>query len=448
MSGNGELPAGLTFNTSTGLIDGTPTTDETSELLVVTATNQYGSDTSTADSITIAPSTATFAAAVPDLSIMQLQRIGAGTPTSTHSTVINAPDFEGVYREYAIDAPVWRGGRQVGNDTFDTDAGDALLDPPPYLQSNLAATNLVFPSAVNTNAWDSNAVTANANAGPDIFGGNTATDIIEGSANDTHAVWKQSVIAAGNPGDYTVVAHLQPIVAGVQRWAKISLVEDETNYGYIVIDLTNGNITQTTGEGSMAPISNSSELVNGIIKCSLSINTGAITAINYDIAITDNPTPPHVSPFGDYIFQGDGVSGIRVLHTEVRAGIDETKSPIVTTTAVNSIVALPYFFSQSNIDPSDVTFNINVDYDGTDTSIITIGSEVLLKIDAGDMQLQDASANVLTSTIIEGKHSVKVSLSVTTMELTVDGGTLQSGAYVPIPTGAIEVNADINSFTI
>lgn len=48
--------------------------------------------------------------------ILNLMPIGAGTSTSTHADPILAIDYEGVYREFAANEPVWRGGRVVTNE--------------------------------------------------------------------------------------------------------------------------------------------------------------------------------------------------------------------------------------------------------------------------------------------------------------------------------------------
>lgn len=54
---NGTLPVGLTLDTSTGVISGTPTTEETATGLSITGTNGDGSDTTNTASITVAINT-------------------------------------------------------------------------------------------------------------------------------------------------------------------------------------------------------------------------------------------------------------------------------------------------------------------------------------------------------------------------------------------------------
>lgn len=47
--------------------------------------------------------------------VMNLMPKGVIPATSVHSTPIMAPDYQGIYREYPVDNPVWKGGRYVSN---------------------------------------------------------------------------------------------------------------------------------------------------------------------------------------------------------------------------------------------------------------------------------------------------------------------------------------------
>lgn len=57
-----------------------------------------------------------FLAAAPDsVGVMQQQVKGLGTETCTHASSIYAPDWEGVYRKFLTNEPVWEGGRTARN---------------------------------------------------------------------------------------------------------------------------------------------------------------------------------------------------------------------------------------------------------------------------------------------------------------------------------------------
>jgi hypothetical protein len=114
----GTLPTGVTLNTSTGLISGTPTVNGTSAGLSFRGTNTYGSDDTNSFSAEVADSFGpAFHALTPDPLTYEMKGVLAGTGdlTTTHTADLYAPDHEGVYRAFEANEPVWAGGRVVRN---------------------------------------------------------------------------------------------------------------------------------------------------------------------------------------------------------------------------------------------------------------------------------------------------------------------------------------------
>jgi len=80
--------------------------------------------------------TLTFLAAYYSGTEFLLQVEGTGTPTSIHTSILLAPDHEGVYHEFGANKHVIWGGRFVDEDTvYATDSGGDLLDPLPLTVS-------------------------------------------------------------------------------------------------------------------------------------------------------------------------------------------------------------------------------------------------------------------------------------------------------------------------
>ena len=149
----GALPAGLSLNTSSGVISGTPTTATTGSF-TIGCSNVAGSD----DSNSVAWETVAavvlpaFAALTYDPDTYEMVGVltGTGGLTTTHTSVLYAPDVDGVYQKFPANAPVWSGGRCVltgsaGSDVsavYANDGGGTPLAEVPYLQYYPAATNL------------------------------------------------------------------------------------------------------------------------------------------------------------------------------------------------------------------------------------------------------------------------------------------------------------------
>lgn len=137
---SGSLPTGVTLNTGTGLISGTPTVDSTGSV-TVRATNAAGF----ADAVVGWEVAASFGPAFLALTYdpAQITTVGSayammgvvngvGGLTTTHTATLYAPDFEGVQRAFAANEPVWSGGRVVKNE---------LINSSDMSQSNWAAIN-------------------------------------------------------------------------------------------------------------------------------------------------------------------------------------------------------------------------------------------------------------------------------------------------------------------
>ena len=118
----GALPAGLSLNTSSGVISGTPTSVTTGSF-TIGCTNIAGSDNSNSVGWTVAAVAPDFHALTfdPDTYEMLGVKTGTGDLTTTHTSTLYAPDFEGVQRSFAANEPVWSGGRVVKNVALKSD---------------------------------------------------------------------------------------------------------------------------------------------------------------------------------------------------------------------------------------------------------------------------------------------------------------------------------------
>ena len=115
----GVWPPGFGIDVN-GVVTGTATVPNLAYLnLSVTADNIYEapvqSNLFNAQSIAEVPPA--FYALTPDETTYEMLgvSIGTGDLTTTHTADLYAPDFEGVYREFGADEPVWSGGRVAKN---------------------------------------------------------------------------------------------------------------------------------------------------------------------------------------------------------------------------------------------------------------------------------------------------------------------------------------------
>jgi hypothetical protein len=123
----GTLPTGVTLNTSTGEVSGTPTTNSTDTGISFSCTNSAGSDTTNTFDWEVADSFGpAFWALTPDETTYEMLGVktGVGDLTCSRTADLYAPDYQGIQRVYVANSawgglprvePVWAGGRQVVN---------------------------------------------------------------------------------------------------------------------------------------------------------------------------------------------------------------------------------------------------------------------------------------------------------------------------------------------
>jgi hypothetical protein len=117
----GNWPAGLSID-SNGLVTGTPAAQGHYPNLYVKGIGEYNVDYTNGFSMDVTA----FGALVPDFNgEMKGVLVGTGGLTTTHTSTLYAPDFEGVQRAFDANAPVWAGGRVVTNHMLNS--SDATL---------------------------------------------------------------------------------------------------------------------------------------------------------------------------------------------------------------------------------------------------------------------------------------------------------------------------------
>jgi hypothetical protein len=192
----GTWPDGISMDTA-GLVTGTPTTVETETGLVVRGTNVVGSDDTNAFQADVTDvAVPTFHALTPDPVTHEMLGVktGTGDVTVTHTAVVYAPDYNGIYQKFPANERVWSvarvvldGGAGTDVDTvWGDDGGGTPLADVPYLQYYPDATNSQIYSNDLTNAeWTATTMTV-AQDETGITGvGNTACTLTATAGNAT-----------------------------------------------------------------------------------------------------------------------------------------------------------------------------------------------------------------------------------------------------------------------
>ena len=193
------------------------------------------------------PATPDFHALTPDTGNNYLMKgvlTGTGTLTTTHTSVLYAPDFNGVYQKFPANAPVWSGGRCVltgaaGTNVVTVHGNDAPAGTPlaemPYLQYYPAATNscLASQNIVNSTYWDVND-TVRAYDQVGLTGApNTATILTDNSAvaflNVGQAVY-------GMSGTFRTAVFYIKKTTGTLPWPSFQLWNGADSGSRIVVD--------------------------------------------------------------------------------------------------------------------------------------------------------------------------------------------------------------------
>jgi len=271
--------------------------------------------------------------------------------TSDHSTPILALDYEGVYQEYPVDAPVWQGGRIDGGETLTTLPDGSNIDPHPWLQANDALTNFGHYSADCTLMVASNVTV------------NRTLSWLDGTPNVGSVVASTSSVSDKITTASDFIGQGDPAIAII--WLEKAACT--STHCYIDFD---GEILQfnpQTGIASVGPY-------NYVI---LDLGTWWKIGI-LDINTSDN------NPFITIYPDRAGVDGaaVGIIQVEVVGTSDlgalSSFPPILTTASAASISKVDYIYPAANINPADMDLKFQLLADGRDCYVLNIGGVPLL----------------------------------------------------------------------
>jgi len=370
-------PSWANLNTSTGLITGN-TQEGSWSGYSVTATNTIGSSVSNTDDVTIDATPfppwvgTTFIGAYRgqdniqnigiDGEICNLMPLGTVTATSLHTAPILAPDKDGLYHEYAVDEPVWKGIRVDGGVAYATDdAGDPL--PAPFVQANDAATNLNLHSSDITSWSPFNSIQVTYDQVGILGNPDTATKLFD---SGVHYAEVRSTVASPSG----------PIVVKVY----VKKDSDETRFPGFVVGggaayiFLNTKTGYTWNNGNTYDIKVISEGLWWILLVSFD-NASDSTLLNIWPALAETQD-------GGISGNAEGsiIIGNYELYRDTSVSTLERLQPIFTTNSAVSIPATHYTYPAANIDPSNQKFSLRLDYAGeAEGNVLDIGGNLTLK---------------------------------------------------------------------
>ena len=328
-----------------------------------------------------------------DGDILNLMPKGTPVATSVHNAEILAPDHEGVYHSYPVDAPVWKGGRVDAGVTYSTDINGIGLVPAPLLQANEAATNLLMWSEDLTQAtWS-------------VRNGLVVDSIAQVTLADSSSSGIDQAINI--PGGTA----LKTLTFSVLLWVDSGTEQirlKNTQGG--VADNFSDNITITT------------------------------TPTRYYYAVTNIDNPGSGSMITGVI--NSTTAGIKTINMQYMMYVEGEGSAVYisTTTAAASIPALDYTFPAINIDPASCNLLFNLEVDGTDAPVLS--GPIDLSTSGGSLVLKDGT-NTVSTPVTECVHGVTIRLTGTEMSLAIDTNDPVVGPYVPPAAADLVVHKNV-----
>ena len=363
--------------------------------------------------------------------VMNLMPKGDITATSTHSTEVMALDYEGVYRSYDIDDPVWKGGRQVKNILlWSEDALNSVWNAGGGLIKN-SSTDVTY---IGTNSYIDQLLNGSIPQGTKLLHSVTLSGI-EGQTvtlimfrvGGTYESQSINIALTQTPTRH-VVSHtiINADIVGFRFRLTREGVDDVTDLTIHDQQLEINQIlpgeyipTEATAVTKTFNTTNGNSVLNNIVTEAPGINIVPMPYAQANKAATNLlfPSEPPVTtsytiPATEHILWIEGTGSITssygtatesapLVFTGTAAGVLFTivgsvdiaqiesgnikQVYIPTTTAAASIPALDYTFPSTNIDPSNADISLTIEYSGGDTDVIGIAGAKLLTIgDVGD----------------------------------------------------------------
>jgi len=353
-----------------------------------------------------------------DGEICNLMPLGTISATSIHNAPILAPDFDGVYREYGVDEPVWKGARWDAGVSYSTDTDGNPLKPTPFLQANEATTNLELYSDDYANGkWIKQQIVIDS------------LNVKEDTSTNTHRLVVSVANSPMNAGEYTLSA----IVKSSNRHISLSA---GGNIGSATFNLSNGTVSQTKGSALIAHgiFSMGGDTYQVYITTSDTANRQEVISLIKDPnAVLDS--------FSSESYLGDGVSFVEVMNIQVTAGANPG-IPVISGATAESIPATEYTFPAANIDPvEDTRIIFRFENTGADGPILDIGKNLELGMLSNELILTDG-INTVSLPVTKGTHDINIIVSGHEMAIKA-GDAYAVGAYTSVPAGVITVNRNI-----
>lgn len=492
-----------------------------------------------------------------DGTICNLMPLGTVAATMLHSAPILAPDYLGGYQEYAIDAPVWRGGRFIKNLALWSEDGTNAVYSKLRAGSGVAPATTAVPGG-GPNGRDATRVIF------DIGSGVTSSDQSRLNQNVGHrenvplafSFWAKS----NDANDYTIrvdfngatpsEGDLYPVFG--QTWARYEYLLSDTGTTvrspelrlrghfptskFADVLISGWQVEEAAQVGEYIPTTDVKEVVTYSTDSAgnplnphpwLQTNEAATNSIwpsadfghaNWTVAngaVLGAADTIDGEPCYNLHFDTAGLSALRSAnavytlgapntlkarvrmktgtgavrlqttgnsdHRSANIPIDDTRwhdvewkvasvnatgagsriinssdgvaqdiyiawmmstetygmEPYIPTTTVAApIPAVASTYPALNIDPASAEIKLRIDWAGDDTDVIDIGLVKLLSITAGQLTLSDGTNSVQLPITEGATNDIKVSLTATTMELDLNAA-VAGGPYVPVASGDI-----------
>jgi hypothetical protein len=313
-----------------------------------------------------------------------------------------------------------------------------------------AGTNVILRSEeIENAAWGDDNCTRTANQTAAPSGGTTADKIVADNVNTNHSVYNATGLTA-SAAIYTASVYLK---AGEYSYGFVTIVGDAniTNARYqIVVDLSNGSITETNDRGGAANTSNSvTSIGNGWYRIAVSMTqTTDANGCYIVFGPSSTGTPTTNASSLDPEYQGDGTSGIYAWGAQMELGTVATSyiptlGSTVTRATDNISIAVSNIPSYSSAISGYLQFKLLVADgapiiyadDGTNNNWISFTkfSQVEIYVREGGTDDADVNVGVDPGTVI-AKGAFRVATNSVNCAVNGTVGSADTGAVVPVVT--------------
>ena len=324
--------------------------------------------------------------------------------------------------------------------------GHLLLEPQ---RSNVITQSEYFDSSYYTKSFAT--ITTNSTISPD--GKQNASELVEDTSNNRHLFFNTSAIS-GSSSPYTVSIFLKQ---NTRRYAFLQIATDNASKRQtIVIDLSDGSITDTANTGSPIGVSyNVESFSNGFYRASLTA-TNTSGGVYIVCGLSNSATPTYNSS-KEPIYTGNG-SSIYIYGAMLEAGsyatsyiptygASVTRSHDVckiTGTDATDIINQPAMtlFVEAQLDDNGATTILSMLRDltgGLYNDFISLTYTNSLKVNFEVRENASPQATIQSGVLSEGVHKIAAVLTSTSMKLFIDGSLENSATITAIPDDLDEI---------